>query len=188
MNLDEGDLFVVVRGRPFIRDIGSGFSAIPFQSYDQSYDGYIFKAIKVELDIVVVEVVYARKSLLPWTADETGTRRLINLRDMEIMTVDASFVDALTPPEKPKDTTTQQADKKPDWLERLEQMGWGKSPIEAALDATYKDTAAAYNEKVAKAKLEAERYQVDLLKNLEEAEKFAVDAKKPSADSELPQQ
>jgi hypothetical protein len=213
MTLDEGDLFVVVRGRQFINAVGAGFGSMPLQTYDRSYDGYIFKAIKIVLDIAVVEVVYARKSLSLYAADETGTRQLMNLRDLEIMTVDAEFVAALTPLEKPKDTAAPaetQTGKpdwlkrlenlgwgdgtdnpaktqtgKPDWLKRLENLGWGESPIAAAMKLAYKD-------KVAKANREAEQYQLSLLTKLEEASKLAsklaADNKNSSDDSETSRQ
>lgn len=187
MTLDEGDLFVVVRGRQFINAVGAGFGSMPLQTYDRSYDGYIFKAIKIVLDIAVVEVVYARKSLSLYAADETGTRQLMNLRDLEIMTVDAEFVAALTPLEKPKDTAAPAETQtgKPDWLKRLENLGWGESPIAAAMKLAYKD-------KVAKANREAEQYQLSLLTKLEEASKLAsklaADNKNSSDDSETSRQ
>lgn len=180
MTLDEGDLFVVVRGRPSINAVGFGFNSTPFQSYDRSYDDYIFKIIKTVLDVVaVVEVVYARRSLSPYTADETGTRRLMNLRDMEIMTVDAEFVAALKPPEKPKDTADPAENKtdKPDWLKRLEKLGWGESPVAAAMRLAYQD-------KVAKTRFDAEQYQINLLKKLEEASKLTDNKRHENRDSD----
>lgn len=99
MDLEQGDYFVVTRGFNYSR---AGFTLGPFSvppldkpQYDRSLNETVFLAEEVAGPIVCARIIVVNEN----RASEyrrPGKACIINLTEVEVMTVSATFVDRLT--------------------------------------------------------------------------------------------
>lgn len=166
--LEKDNLFVITRG-PCIRTESTLLGG-ETPVFDRSYDGYVYKVIDREGDLIVAEVVYTPRPGY-MHAEFLGARKLLNLKHVTITSLPQRMLDALCAATQPepmpisdswepsvmtaiKYGTVEEFDRMARKARRDEELRRGQSREE-------------FNHAVKKAALEAELHQQQIAQGLE---------------------
>ncbi len=97
--LEKDNLFVITRG-PCIRTESTLLGG-ETPVFDRSYDGYVYKVIDREGDLIVAEVVYTPRPGY-MHAEFLGARKLLNLKHVTITSLPQRMLDALCAATQPE--------------------------------------------------------------------------------------
>ena len=98
--LEKDSLFVITRGT-FIRTESTPLGETPV--FDRSYDGYVYKVIDREGDLIVAEVVYTPRPGY-MHSEFLGARKLLNLKHVMVTSLSQRMLDALCAATQPSPT------------------------------------------------------------------------------------